>query len=69
MVQPPGFKVEQIPPPQKKKIAKNQEKEGENWKKTGKKREKRKTQEGKAKIGKGLLLCPSWQVGCTTDFV
>ena len=42
------------------KIGKNQEKIGE---KSGKKRENR---EEKAKIGKFLSLCPSWQLGLAT---
>ena len=42
--------------PDSEKIAKNREKEG-------KIRKKRKNREEKAKIGKFLSLCPSWQIG------
>ena len=46
--------------PDSEKFAKNLEKEGKNQEKSGK---KRKNREEKAKIGKVLSLCPSWQIG------
>ena len=55
-----------VPPPTVKnlpKIRKKREKEGENQEKLGK---KRKNQEEKAKIGKVLSLCPSWQIELAT---
>ena len=49
--------------PDSEKIAKNQEKLGKIQEKSGK---KRKNREEKAKIGKFLSLCPSWQIGLAT---
>ena len=55
-------------PPWLKKIVKNQERgenqenERKNWEKIKKKRKNRE----KAKIGKVLSLCPSWQIGLAT---
>ena len=49
--------------PWQRKFAKNREKEGQNQEKSGKKRTNR---EEKAKIGKFLSLCPSWQIRLAT---
>ena len=52
-----------VPPLSAKNIAKNRGKRG---KKSGKNREMRKNREERAKIGKVLSLCPSWQRGLAT---
>ena len=48
--------------PDSENFAKNPEKRGKNQKKSGK---RRKNWEEKAKIGKVLSLCPSWQLRLT----
>ena len=49
-----------VPHLDSEKFANNREKEGKNQERSGK---KRKNWEEKAKIGKVLSLCPSWQKG------
>ena len=55
-----GVKGGRVPRLTAKNLPKNWEKEG---KKSGKIGKKRKNREEKAKIGKVLSLCPSWQTG------
>ena len=57
---PLGWQGGQSATPDSEKIAKNREKSQE---KSGKNQENRKE---KAKIGKFLSLCPSWQIGLAT---